>query len=115
MLRYAFRLHRWGMLGFGLTAFLSCYAQGSAYQKLAGTTPAERAAFVKGITSLAKQLSYLLPAPTHVETLAGYVLWRAWGSLPIIVTVWAVPAACGCRAQPRPNSRHRVRHGRARA
>jgi len=83
------------MLGFGLTAALSAYAQGSAFQTLAGRTPAERASFVKGVTSLAKQLSYLLPAPTHVETLAGYVLWRAWGSLPIIVTVWAVAAACG--------------------
>jgi ABC-2 type transport system permease protein len=95
MLRYAFRLHRWGMLGFGLTAALSTYAQGSAYQKLAGSTPADHAAFVKGVTSLAKQLSYLLPLPTHVETLAGYVLWRSWGTLPIIVTVWAVSAACG--------------------
>jgi len=95
VLRYAFRLHRWGMLGFGLTAALSAYAQGAAFPKLAGSTPAERAAFVKGVTSFSKQLSYLLPAPTHVETLAGYVLWRSWGTLPIIVAVWAVASAGG--------------------
>ena len=51
MLRYGLRLHRWGMLGFGLVAFLSTTAQGAAYLKLAGSTPAERALFVKTMTA----------------------------------------------------------------
>lgn len=95
MLRYGFRLHRWGMLGFGLVTFLSTTAQGAAYLKLAGTTPAERALFVKTMTALALQLSYFLPLPLHLDTLAGYVLWRAWGTLPLVIIFWAIVAGSG--------------------
>ena len=95
MLRYGFRLHRWGILGFGLVSFLSATAQGAAYVKLAGTTPAEKAVFVKTMTALAFQLSYFLPLPRHLDTLSGYVLWRAWGTLPLVIIFWAIVAGSG--------------------
>ena len=95
MLRYGLRLHRWGTLGFGLVAFLSTTAQGAAYLKLAGSTPAERALFVKTMTALALQLSYFLPLPRHLDSLAGYVLWRAWGTLPLVIVFWAIAAGSG--------------------
>jgi ABC-2 type transport system permease protein len=95
MFRYAFRLHRWGMVGYGLTLTLSALTQASAFIAVAGTTPAGRAQFAQSMTALAAQLTYLLPSPHRLDTLAGYVLWRAWGTMPIVVTVWVVAAAAG--------------------
>lgn len=95
MLRYAFRLHRWGMIGFAVVFFIATYAQASAFIQLAGKTAASRATFAHDMTVLAAQLSYLLPAPFRLDTLAGYVQWRAYGTLPLVISVWAVAAAAG--------------------
>ncbi len=96
MLRYAFRLHRWGMVGFGIVCALSSFFQATFFSSEAGTTAASRAQFAQTMTALAAQLSYLLPVPHHrLDTLAGYVQWRAWGTLSIVVTVWAIAAAAG--------------------
>jgi ABC-2 type transport system permease protein len=95
MFRYAFRLHRWGIIGFGLTLTLSTITQASAFVAVAGTTPASRAQFAQSMTALAAQLTYLLPPPSRLDTLAGYVLWRSWGTLPILTAFWAVAAATG--------------------
>src|SRR5918912_2590960 len=93
MFRYAFRLHRWGMVGFGLLLGVVTLVQGAAYKQLAGSTPQSRALFGRQMTALAEQLSYLLPAPHQVETIAGYVQWRAWGPLPLVVSIWAIASA----------------------
>ena len=95
MLRYAFRLHRWGLVGFAAIMVLSPYLQAGAFAQSAGTTAAQRAAFAHEMSALAVQLSYLLPAPYRVDTLAGYVQWRAWGTLSVVISVWAVAAAAG--------------------
>jgi ABC-2 type transport system permease protein len=95
MLRYAFRLHRWGMIGYGVVVFLSIVVNGSSYQQLAGTTPASRAVFASSMSALAAQLSYLLPTPFRLDTLAGYVQWRAFGALAPVVMIWAIAAAAG--------------------
>jgi ABC-2 type transport system permease protein len=91
MLRYAFRLHRWGMIGFGAAFAATALAQAAAFASLA----TDRAAFVRGMTALARQYFYILPDPHRIDTLAGYVLWRAWGTLPLLSAVWAVAAAVG--------------------
>ena len=93
MLRYAFRLHRWGLVGFATIMVLSPYIQAGAFAQSAGTTAGQRAAFAHEMSALAVQLSYLLPAPYRVDTLAGYVQWRAWGTLSVVVSVWAIAAA----------------------
>src|SRR5215831_13144078 len=95
MLRYAFRLHRWGLVGFAAVMVLSPYFQTGTFAQSAGTTAAQRAAFAQEMSALAVQLSYLLPAPYRVDTLAGYVQWRAWGTLSVVISVWAVAAAAG--------------------
>src|SRR5262249_57881869 len=95
MLRYAFRLHRWGLVGFGTVMVLSPYFQAGAFAQSAGTTAAQRAAFAHEMSALAVQLSYLLPAPYRVDTLAGYVQWRAWGTFSVVISVWAIAAAAG--------------------
>ncbi len=95
MLRCAFRLHRWGMLGYGLVLAVSALAQGSAFAQLAGTTAASRALFAREMGALAAQLTYLLPPPRRLDTLAGFVAWRAYGVFPLVVMVWAIAAAAG--------------------
>lgn len=95
MFRYAFRLHRWGMIGFGAVFALSTFIQGAAYTSIAGTSPASRALFARQMDALAGQLTYLLPLPHQVDTLAGYVGWRAWGTLPILAAIWVIASASG--------------------
>ena len=95
MLRYAFRLHRWGMLGYGLVCLASAYVQGAAYLQVAGTTPESRRAFALAMSALGTQLSYLLPVPFQLDTPGGYVQWRAFGPFGLVVMVWAIASAAG--------------------
>lgn len=95
MIRIALRSHRWAALGVALIGFVATYAQGAAFKAAAGTTAAERAAFGKQISALGPQLAYLIPLPVHPETLAGYLMWRGYGFLPVILGFWAFMAATG--------------------
>jgi len=95
MLRNAFRLHRWGLIGYGVVLFASTYVQAAAFVQIAGTTAAGRAAFARSMTALAGQLSYILPRPFRLDTLDGYVQWRSYGPLALIVMIWAIAAAAG--------------------
>jgi ABC-2 type transport system permease protein len=89
------RAHRTGFLVTAVLGFLAIFLQATAFGAAAGTTAASRAAFGHSIEVLALQLAYLLPLPVRPDTLAGYVQWRAYGSLTIIVAVWALLAATG--------------------
>src|SRR5262249_31123983 len=95
MLRYAFRLHRWGMLGYGLVLFVGMYTQRAAFVEVAGSTVASRAAFARSMAALAAQLSYIFPAPFRLDTLAGYVQWRSYGPFAPFLAIWAIAAAAG--------------------
>ena len=95
MVRNAFRLHRWGMIGYGVVVLLSVYVNATSYQQLAGTTAASREAFASSLSAVAAQISYLLPTPFRLDTLAGYVQWRAFGPLAPVVMIWAIAAAAG--------------------
>ncbi len=95
MLRYAFRLHRWGMIGFGAVVFVSTYFQAAAFQQVAGTTAASRAAFAHDMGVLATQIPYFLPLPFRLDTLAGYVQWRSYGPIVLVVMIWSIAAAAG--------------------
>jgi ABC-2 type transport system permease protein len=95
MVRHAFRLHRWAMIIYGAGLGLMALYVGTTYSVIAGTGPAARAAFAKQMEILGPQFSYLIPLPHQPETLAGYVLWKAWDAFPILMAIWAIAAAAG--------------------
>ncbi|MDP9280647.1 MAG: hypothetical protein M3P38_00950, partial [Chloroflexota bacterium] len=66
-----------------------------AFVQIAGVTPAERAAFAGQMALLGAQLSYMLPVPVRIDTLAGYLEWRWFGTLVVILGLWAAISASG--------------------
>ena len=95
MFRVAFRQSWVGIVAVSAVGVVAGLAQASAYNTVAGTTPAAHAAFGAATTALARQVAYLLPLPLHPETLSGYVQWRVFGALPLIVLIWAALSASG--------------------
>jgi ABC-2 type transport system permease protein len=93
VLRYAFRLHRWGWIGFGVVLFVGVYAQAATFVQVAGATAANRAAFAHAMAVLAAQIPYFLPQPFRLDTLDGYVQWRALGPFALVFMIWAIAAA----------------------
>ena len=89
------RLGRWGIAGFSVLAFVSSLIQAVGFYQLAGHTPAQRAAFAQSMTQLASQLTLILPPPTRLDTVGGYVEWRSFGGLAILFAVWALVSASG--------------------
>jgi polyether ionophore transport system permease protein len=93
--RFALRLGRWGIVGFGLLGFASSFAVTLAFYNTAGQTEAERAAFGRSITVLASQFSVILPPPIRPDTVEGFVQFRSFGGLVILFAVWALASASG--------------------
>jgi ABC-2 type transport system permease protein len=89
------RLGRWGIAGFSVLAFMSSFIQAVAFYQLAGHTPAQRAAFAQSMSQLASQLTLILPPPSGLDTVGGYVGWRSFGGLAILFAVWALVSASG--------------------
>jgi len=95
LFRLALRYHRTGLIVMSLVSAIAGVLNAAAFEQLAGTTPAERAAFGQQMELLAKQLSYLLPDPVQLDTMGGYLTWRAFGSLTLIFAIWAILASTG--------------------
>jgi ABC-2 type transport system permease protein len=95
MMRLAWRLQRGGLIG--MTAFGLFYGlvQAAAYNAIAGTTVASRAAFGKQMEIAGRQFSLFLPLPHQVGTVAGFVQWRVYGALPLLFGFWALLSAAG--------------------
>ena len=91
----ALRYHRTGLIVMSLVSAIAGVLNAAAFEQLAGTTPAERAAFGEQMQLLGKQLSYLLPDPVQLDTMGGYLTWRAFGSLTLIFAIWAILASTG--------------------
>jgi ABC-2 type transport system permease protein len=89
------RLGRWGIAGFSLLAFAVSYVQAVAFYQLAGHTADQRAAFAQSMSQLAAQLTFILPPPAGLDTVGGYVEWRAFGGLAILFAVWALVSGSG--------------------
>jgi ABC-2 type transport system permease protein len=89
------RLGRWGVAGFSFLSFVASYIQAVGFYQLAGHTPEQRAAFAQTMTQLASQLTVILPPPTRLDTVGGYVEWRSFGGLAILFAVWALVSAIG--------------------
>jgi len=65
------------------------------FAQIAGDTPSARAVFAQQMELLARQLTYLLPAPAQLDTMAGYLTWRWFGSAVLIYAFWALLAGTG--------------------
>ena len=94
---YALRQGRWGIAGFSVLTFVITLLNTIGFYRVAGHTPAERAAFARSITVLAGQFTVLLAPPFRADTVGGFVQFRVYGALAILVAVWAVAAAAGTR------------------
>jgi len=95
MLRIALRQGRAGFIAATAIAAFNGIAQSLAYDAIVGDTPASRAAFAAQIELLGRQLTFLLPVPVQIETLAGFLDWRHFGALPLMYGVWALLASTG--------------------
>src|SRR5256885_9159294 len=65
------------------------------FAQIAGDSPAARAVFAQQMELLARQLTYLLPAPAQLDTMAGYLTWRWFGTVWVIYAFWALIAGTG--------------------
>jgi polyether ionophore transport system permease protein len=91
----ALRQHKLGLFACAAIGGLVTFINAAGFGAIAGTTPYERAQFGAQMELIGRQLSYLLPPPYRLETLGGFLQWRAYGFLPIIFGLWGVLAATG--------------------
>ncbi|MDQ6878440.1 MAG: ABC transporter permease subunit [Candidatus Dormibacteraeota bacterium] len=91
----AWRLHRRGLIGFGVGGFLISFFYGLAYQQAAGTSAATQAAFGRSIALVAKQFAFLIPLPVHPETLGGYEQYKWLSGAIVLMMIWAALAGVG--------------------
>ena len=95
LLWLALRSHRTGLLMTALIAAAGGLLNAVGFAQIAGDTPAARAVFGQQMELLARQLTYLLPAPAQLDTMAGYLTWRWFGSAVLIYAFWALLAGTG--------------------
>jgi len=93
--RLALRLGRWGLIGFAGVGFFASFVNGAGFYAIAGHTQAERQAFARSFAQIASQLTVLLPPPSRLDTMGGYVQFRGYGSLVIVFAIWALVSASG--------------------
>jgi putative exporter of polyketide antibiotics len=97
LLRLALRSHLFGLIATCVIALLLGLTNTIGYAQIAGSDPQQRLIFAQQMELIGRQLTYLLPAPLQLETLAGYLHWRVFGTLPLIFGFWGVLAASGVR------------------
>lgn len=95
LLRLALRSHRTGLLMTALVVSAGGLLNAVGFAQIAGDTPTARAVFAQQMELLARQLTYLLPVPSQLDTMAGYLTWRWFGSAVLIYSFWALLAGTG--------------------
>jgi len=95
LFRLAVRSHRTGFLASALIVAAGGFINAIGFAQIAGDNPAARAVFAQQMELLARQLTYLLPAPAQLETMAGYLTWRWFGSAVLVYAFWALLAGTG--------------------
>lgn len=95
LLRLALSSHRGGFAATTAVAMLFGLLNALAYAQLAGSDPAQRVVFARQMELLGRELSYILPIPVQLDTVAGYLQWRVFGTIPLIFGFWALLAASG--------------------
>jgi ABC-2 type transport system permease protein len=94
-IRLALRLGQWGLIGFSVVGFIATFINAIGFYAVAGHTQAEREAFARSFAQIASQLTVLLPPAMRLDTVGGYVQYRAYGSLAIVFAIWALASASG--------------------
>jgi ABC-2 type transport system permease protein len=87
------RLGRWGTAGFSVIAFATIYIQTAAYFQIVGHSATSRAAFAQSITTIATHFTVVFPPPVRPDTAGGYVEWRGFHALALLLAIWAVVSA----------------------
>jgi ABC-2 type transport system permease protein len=95
LLRLALRSHRTGFLATALVVAAGGIINAVGFAQIAGDNPAARAVFAQQMELLARQLTYLLPVPAQLDTMAGYLTWRWFGSAVLVYVFWALLAGTG--------------------
>src|ERR1700694_987170 len=95
LVRLALRSHRTGLLVTALIGAAGGLVNAVGFAQIAGDNPAARAVFAQQMELLARQLTYLLPAPAQLDTMAGYLTWRWFGSAVLVYAFWALLAGTG--------------------
>jgi ABC-2 type transport system permease protein len=95
LLRIALKQQRTGLIAMTLLGVVTGAINAVAFVQIAGASPVERLAFARSMEILGAQLTYMLPVPEHLDTVAGYLQWRAFGSLVLILGIWAVISSTG--------------------
>jgi ABC-2 type transport system permease protein len=95
LFRLALRSHRTGFLATALIVSAGGLINAVGFAEIAGDNPAARAVFAQQMELLARQLTYLLPAPAQLDTMAGYLTWRWFGSAVLVYAFWALLAGTG--------------------
>jgi putative exporter of polyketide antibiotics len=95
MTAFAFflRLGRWGTAGFSLIALVTTLLQSVAFYRIAGRSLADRAAFGQSITAIGSHFTAVFPPPVRPDTVGGYVEWRGFSALALLLSIWAVASA----------------------
>jgi ABC-2 type transport system permease protein len=94
-LRLGMRLQRVGLISVVILGAVMMLAQTTGWESVAGHTTAQRLAFAQRMEPLGRQLSYLIPLPRRLDTMGGYLQWRGFGFMPVVLAFWAVVAAAG--------------------
>ena len=95
LIRIALKQQTVGLIALALGSVLGGVLNALAFIQIAGTTPAERAAFAQQMTLLGAQLSYMLPVPVHIDTLSGYLEWRLFGFIVLVFAIWSAISGSG--------------------
>jgi putative exporter of polyketide antibiotics len=95
LFRIALKQQRTGLIAMTLLAVVGGVLNALGFVQVAGTSQAERLAFGRSMEVLGAQLSYMLPIPERLDTLAGYLQWRWFGSMVLILGIWAVISSTG--------------------
>ena len=91
----AWRMHRRGLIGFGVGGFLISFLYGAAFTQAAGSTAESQAAFGRAVLLVAKQFAFIIPVPVHPETLGGYEQYKWLSGAIVLMMLWAGLAAVG--------------------
>ncbi len=95
LVRLALRFQRTGIIAMSALTAIGVIINALGFAQIVGDSPADRAAFAAQMELLGKQLSYILPVPSRLDTLAGYLQWRWFGSVALLFSFWALVAATG--------------------
>jgi ABC-2 type transport system permease protein len=95
LIRIGLKQQTVGLIALTLAGVLGGVLNTLAFIQIAGTTPAERAAFAQQMTLLGAQLSYMLPVPVRIDTLSGYLEWRLFGFMVLVFAIWAAISGSG--------------------